>query len=142
MGKRKLIKEDNSLDNRSNVKIKNDEHEKMKKISKKNRRTLYEEYDVAIRDYIQRHEEKELLRDSQIDEIMRKYHDKLDKHISSMVAANGLKISTILAGLIRYFETYYERDGSVLYEQMRKEGLEIFTNKDGSYINTSKNIDE
>jgi len=138
----KVKTQSKEIDNRATVKVDNDLHEKMKKLSKKGRRLLIEEYEIAIKEHIQKHEEKELLKDSQLDEIMRKYYDKLDKHLSSMVAANGLKTSTILAGLIRFFETYYEVDGSVLYEQMRKEGLDIFTNKDGSFINSSKNIDE
>ncbi len=140
--KKENIREEISFDNRASVKVKRELHEKMIKISKRNGRTVYDEYNIALKDHLQKHEEKELLRDSQLDEIMRKYYDKLDKHLSSMVAANGLKISTILAGLIRFFETYYEADGTVLYEQMRREGLEIFTNKDGSNANTIKNINE
>lgn len=139
--KDKPKKEQNSIDNRSNVKIKNDIHEKMKKISKRNRRPLFEEYDIAIKEYIQRYEEQELLKDCQLDEIMRKYYEKLDKHLSSMIAAEGIRNSTILAGLVRFFSNYYEVDESVLYEQMRKEGLEIFTNKSAPY-RSSKNIDE
>lgn len=139
--KAKSEKETNNIDNRSNVKIKNDLHEKMKKINKRNGRPLFEEYEIAIKEYIQRNEEKELLKDCQLDEIMRKYHDKLDKHLSSMIAAEGIRNSTILAGLIRFFSDYFEVPESVLYEQMRKEGLEIFTNKSAPY-RSSKNIDE
>lgn len=140
--KEKINQKEVSFDSRATVKVKRELHEKMIEISKRNGNKIYDEYNNALRDYIQKHEEKELLKDSQLDEIMRKYYDKLDKHLSSMIAANGLKISTILAGLIRYFEAYFEVNGSVLYDQMRREGLDIFTNKDGSFIKNSKNIDE
>lgn len=73
-------------------------HEKMKELATKNGNTIYKEYEVAIKNHIQKEREDELLRDSKIEILINKKMDSIDKHLASMMA-NISKDINVLYGV-------------------------------------------
>ena len=104
-------------------------HEKMKSISKQTGRLIKEEYDIAIQEYIQRFEEKNLLKDSELEKMLDNKIDKLDNHLSSMLGRTGLDASMILVGMAYFLESYFEKDVNEIFNTLRKDGVDYFNNK-------------
>lgn len=113
----------------THARVGEDLHEKMKSISKQTGRLIKEEYDIAIQEYIQRFEEKKLLKDSELEKMLDEKIDKLDSHLSSMLGRTGLDASMILVGVAYFLESYFEKDINEVFNTLRKDGVDYFTNK-------------
>ncbi|MEG2110051.1 MAG: hypothetical protein RRY19_09720 [Clostridium sp.] len=113
----------------THARVGEDLHEKMKSISKQTGRLIKEEYDIAIQEYIQRFEEKKLLKDSGLEKMLDEKIDKLDSHLSSMLGRTGLDASMILVGVAYFLESYFEKDINEVFNTLRKDGVDYFTNK-------------
>ena len=113
----------------THARVGEDLHEKMKSISKQTGRLIKEEYDIAIQEYIQRFEEKKLFKDSELEKMLDEKFDKLDNHLSSMLGRTGLDASMILVGMTYFLESYFEKDISDIFNTLRKDGVDYFTNK-------------
>ncbi|MGL5381750.1 hypothetical protein [Clostridium sp.] len=104
-------------------------HEKMKSISKQKGTKIKEEYDAALQEYIQRFEEKKVLQDSELEKMLDEKLAKVDSHLSSMLGRTGLDASMILVGLAYFLEDYYEKDIADIFNRLRTDGVDYFTNK-------------
>lgn len=116
-------------DDRANVKIDDKLHQRMKKIVEREGGSLKDSYEIAIEEYIQRKEEKELLRNSELEKMLDEKIDKLDSHLSSMLGRTGLDASMILVGMTYFLESYFEKDIADIFNTLRKDGVDYFTNK-------------
>ena len=109
-------------------------HEKMKEIALKNGNTIVEEYDRALREYIQKEREEELLRDSKIEILINKKMDAIDKHLSSILINMSKDINIIYGAEIMLLENllnskydqrellnFLEHRGNNLYRMRMKE---------------------
>ena len=68
------------------VRIDDSLHQKMKEIAKKNKsQSIAKEYENALKQYIENERQNEILIDSQIENLMNKKLDKIDKHLASYI---------------------------------------------------------
>lgn len=104
-------------------------HEKMKDIVKRKGAdaTLYDEYNLAIKNHIAMVMEEELLKDSKIEEIISNEIKKVDKHLSSMLGRTGMDVSMVLMGLILFLEKTLKVDREQIQEKLRRDGARYFT---------------
>lgn len=126
MGKNNTIR----YDNRGSIKINSNLHERMKKFCNQNDKKIGEEYEKAISIYLETNDKNELSKISLLDDVLEKYFSKLDKHLSSMMAKNGIDTSIILIGLLRFLSNEYEQPAKILLESLKKDGIKYFTNKE------------
>ncbi|MDU6274077.1 hypothetical protein [Clostridium sp.] len=116
-------------DNRANIKINDRLHQRMKKIAERDGLNLKDSYENAIEEYIQRKEEKELLGNSELEKMLDERFAKIDKHLSSMLGRMGLDMSMNLIGMVYLLESYFEKDATEIFNTLRKDGVDYYTNK-------------
>ncbi len=116
-------------DNRANIKINDRLHQRMKKIAERDGLNLKDSYENAIEEYIQRKEEKELLGNSELEKMLDERFAKIDKHLSSMLGRTGLDMSMNLIGMVYLLESYFEKDATEIFNTLRKDGVDYYTNK-------------
>ena len=67
------------------VRIDDSLHQKMKEIAKKNKsQSIAKEYENALKQYIENERQNEILIDSQIENLMNKKLDKIDKNMEKI----------------------------------------------------------
>lgn len=77
------------------IKVDSALHEKMKIIAKKNKTNIIEEYENAIMKYIENQSQKEILVDSQIEQLINKKMDSIDKHLASFLGKIDKEMSVL-----------------------------------------------
>ena len=77
------------------VKVDTSLHEKMKSIAKVNKNNLVEEYEIAISKHIENETQKQILIDSQIEQLINKKMDNIDKHLASFLGKIDKEISIL-----------------------------------------------
>lgn len=104
-------------------------HEKMKNVVKRKgtHATLYDEYNLAIRNHIAKASEEEILKDSKIEEIISHEIKKVDKHLSSMLGRTGMDVSMTLMGLILFLEKTLKVDREQIQDRLMRDGARYFT---------------
>ncbi|MGL4911793.1 MAG: hypothetical protein ACRC3Y_05100 [Romboutsia sp.] len=125
-------------DNRANIKINDKLHQCMKKIAEREGLNLKDSYEKAIEEYIQKKEEKELISNSELEKMLDERFEKVDKHLASMLGKNGLDTSMVLIGMAYFLEDYYEKDITKIFNTLRKDGVEYFTNKNDKFKRTDR----
>lgn len=105
-------------------------HKKMKDIveSKGKVATLIDEYNLAIRKYIQEYSEEEILKDSKIEDIISTEIKKVDKHLASMIGRTGMDTSMVLVGMIMLLQKTFGVEYDKVVEKLRIDGARYYTN--------------
>jgi DNA polymerase III delta prime subunit len=108
----------------THVRVSSSKHEKMKEIvrMKGSRRTIFEEYDLAISNHIQNAYQENLIESSNIENILDRKFKAMDKHLSSMLGKNGMTDSMVLVGMIKFLSSYFKIEPDEIIEVLRKEG--------------------
>ena len=68
-----------------NLKVDESLHEKIKSLSKKNKTNISFEVERALKKHLENEYQNEILIDSQIENLMNKKLDKIDKHLASYI---------------------------------------------------------
>ncbi|WP_338661036.1 hypothetical protein [Paraclostridium sordellii] len=79
----------------SQVKVKTNLHDRMKEIAKRNGNTITEEYEKIITMHIQNETQNQILAESQIETLINKKLNNLDKHISSYLGKIDKEMSLL-----------------------------------------------
>lgn len=79
----------------ANIRVDDSLHEKMKSLAKKNKSNITEEYKKAIMKYIENQSQKEILVDSQIEQLINKKMDSIDKHLASFLGKIDKEMSVL-----------------------------------------------
>lgn len=114
------------------VRIDDSLHQKMKEIAKKNKsQSIAKEYENALKQYIENERQNEILIDSQIENLMNKKLDKIDKHLASYIGKLDKNIYRIFSTNLLMLRSI--RDD--LYEKYSEEQLIQFLNHKGEMLN-------
>lgn len=120
------------------VRIDDSLHQKMKEIAKKNKsQSIAKEYENALKQYIENERQNEILIDSQIENLMNKKLDKIDKHLASYIGKLDKNIYRIFSTNLLMLRSI--RDD--LYEKYSEEQLIQFLNHKGEMLNKSDAIE-
>lgn len=113
----------------THVRVLASKHEKMKEIvrMKGSRRTIFEEYDLAISNHIQNAYQENVIESSNIENILDRKFKAMDKHLSSMLGKNGMTDSMLLVGMIKFLSSYFKIEPDEIIEVLRKEGKIYYT---------------
>ncbi len=79
----------------SQVKVRTHLHDRMKEIAKRNGNTITEEYEKIITLHIQNETQNQILAESQIETLINKKLDNIDKHISSYLGKIDKELSVL-----------------------------------------------
>ena len=79
----------------SQVKVRTNLHDRMKEIAKRNGNTITEEYEKIINMHIQNETQNQILAESQIEILINKKLNNLDKHISSYLGKIDRELSVL-----------------------------------------------
>ena len=79
----------------SQVKVRTHLHDRMKEIAKRNGNTITEEYEKIITMHIQNETQNQILAESQIETLINKKLDNIDKHISSYLGKIDKELSVL-----------------------------------------------
>lgn len=129
-------------DNRANIKINERLHQRMKKVAEREGLNLKDSYENVIEQYLQSKEEQELLRNSELEKMLDERFSKMDKHLSGMLGKSGLDTSMVLVGMAYFLEDYFEKDITDIFNTLRKDGVEYFTNKNNKFKRTDRESDK
>ena len=114
------------------VRIDDSLHQKMKEIAKKNKsQSIAKEYENALKQYIENERQNEILIDSQIENLMNKKLDKIDKHLASYIGKLDKNIYRVFSTNLLMLRSI--RDD--LYEKYSEEQLIQFLNHKGEMLN-------
>lgn len=102
-------------------------HEKMKQIAGKDRGALTNEYRIAITNHIKMRTQENISRDSGLENYINDRVGKLDKHLASMLARNGMDTSMVLMGMVLLLEKLLKVDKEEIISQLRKDGAKYFS---------------
>ena len=120
------------------VRIDDSLHQKMKEIAKKNKsQSIAKEYENALKQYIENERQNEILIDSQIENLMNKKLDKIDKHLASYIGKLDKNIYRVFSTNLLMLRSI--RDD--LYEKYSEEQLIQFLNHKGEMLNKSDAIE-
>ena len=120
------------------VRIDDSLHQKMKEIAKKNKsQSIAKEYENALKQYIENERQNEILIDSQIENLMNKKLDKIDKHLASYIGKLDKNIYRVFSTNLLMLRSI--RDD--LYEKYSEEQLIQFLNHKGDMLNKSDAIE-
>ena len=120
------------------VRIDDSLHQKMKEIAKKNKsQSIAKEYENALKQYIENERQNEILIDSQIENLMNKKLDKIDKHLASYIGKLDKNIYRVFSTNLLMLRSI--RDD--LYEKYSEEQLIQFLNHKGEMLNKSEAIE-
>ena len=120
------------------VRIDDSLHQKMKEIEKKNKsQSIAKEYENALKQYIENERQNEILIDSQIENLMNKKLDKIDKHLASYIGKLDKNIYRVFSTNLLMLRSI--RDD--LYEKYSEEQLIQFLNHKGEMLNKSDAIE-
>ena len=106
-------------------------HEKIKSLSKKNKSKIKCEVERAIKKHLENEYQNEILIDSQIENLMNKKLDKIDKHLASYIGKLDKNIYRIFSTNLLMLRSI--RDD--LYEKYSEEQLIQFLNHKGEMLN-------
>lgn len=79
----------------SQVKIKSHLHDRMKEIAKRNGNSITDEYEKIITKYIENETQNQILVESQIEVLLNKKLENIDKHISSYLGKLDKEMSNL-----------------------------------------------
>ena len=120
------------------VRIDDSLHQKMKEIAKKNKsQSIAKEYENVLKQYIENERQNEILIDSQIENLMNKKLDKIDKHLASYIGKLDKNIYRVFSTNLLMLRSI--RDD--LYEKYSEEQLIQFLNHKGEMLNKSDAIE-
>ena len=120
------------------VRIDDSLHQKMKEIAKKYKsQSIAKEYENALKQYIENERQNEILIDSQIENLMNKKLDKIDKHLASYIGKLDKNIYRVFSTNLLMLRSI--RDD--LYEKYSEEQLIQFLNHKGEMLNKSDAIE-
>ena len=120
------------------VRIDDSLHQKMKEIAKKNKsQSIAKEYENALKQYIENERQNEILIDSQIENLINKNLDKIDKHLASYIGKLDKNIYRVFSTNLLMLRSI--RDD--LYEKYSEEQLIQFLNHKGEMLNKSDAIE-
>lgn len=106
-------------------------HEKIKSLSKKNKSKINFEVERALKKHLENEYQNEILIDSQIENLMNKKLDKIDKHLASYIGKLDKNIYRIFSTNLLMLRSI--RDD--LYEKYSEEQLIQFLNHKGEMLN-------
>ena len=106
-------------------------HEKIKSLSKKNKTNISFEVERALKKHLENEYQNEILIDSQIENLMNKKLDKIDKHLASYIGKLDKNIYRIFSTNLLMLRSI--RDD--LYEKYSEEQLIQFLNHKGEMLN-------
>lgn len=110
-----------------NLKVDESLHEKIKSLSKKNKTNISFEVERALKKHLENEYQNEILIDSQIENLMNKKLDKIDKHLASYIGKLDKNIYRIFSTNLLMLRSI--RDD--LYEKYSEEQLIQFLNHKG-----------
>ena len=114
-----------------NLKVDESLHEKIKYLSKKNKTNISFEVERALKKHLENEYQNEILIDSQIENLMNKKLDKIDKHLASYIGKLDKNIYRIFSTNLLMLRSI--RDD--LYEKYSEEQLIQFLNHKGEMLN-------
>ena len=114
-----------------NLKVDESLHEKIKSLSKKNKTNISFEVERALKKHLENEYQNEILIDSQIENLMNKKLDKIDKHLASYIGKLDKNIYRIFSTNLLMLRSI--RDD--LYEKYSEEQLIQFLNHKGEMLN-------
>lgn len=79
----------------SPVKVRSNLHERMKEIARRNGNSITDEYEKIIIRHIENETQNQILVESQIETLINKKMDSIDKHLSSYLGKVDKEISTL-----------------------------------------------
>lgn len=102
-------------------------HDKMKELSGGRRGALIEEYREALTKHIAEKTQKNISRDSGLEEYINNRVAKAEDHLASMLGRTGMDVSMTLMGLLMLLEKASNLDKNELYRKIRIEGARYFS---------------
>lgn len=79
----------------THIRVDDSLHEKMKSLAIKNKNNITDEYKKAITAYIENETQEQILADSQIEKLINKKMDNIDKHLSSFIGKIDKEMSIL-----------------------------------------------
>lgn len=79
----------------THIRVDDSLHEKMKSLASKNKENITDEYKKAIMQYIENESQKQVLVDSQIEQLINKKMDSIDRHLSSFLGKIDREMSVL-----------------------------------------------
>lgn len=119
------------IDTRSTIKIDSSIHDEMVKIAKAKGNTVTSEYENIIKNHIKRYSEQQILKNSELEEMLDEKLNRIDKHLSSMLAKTGIDVDMILTGLIyKWLEENKSLNFDSMYTNLRESAVTMYKRKD------------
>lgn len=111
------------------VKIDDFRHEKMKRIAGNDRGAIIKEYRNAIDFYIAYKTKETMIQDTGLESFINEKINKVENHLASMLARNGMDNAMSLMGLLIFLEKFFngKYTREELQEKLRIEGARYFT---------------
>ena len=112
------------------VRIDDFRHKKMKDLSGNSRGAVVNEYRKAIDFYISYRTQENMVMDTRLESYINERINKLDKHLSAMLARTGMDTSMNLMAMTMFLEKFFngKYTREQLQEQLRRDGARYFSN--------------